>query len=527
MILRLFVLLLCLSSCARVLPPEGGEKDTTPPILQKKLSTLDRQTDFRPTIIRLVFDEWIQLKDVLKEVVISPPVKNNPVVTAEGKSAVVTFNKDEPWKDSTTYTLYFGKAIQDRNEGNVAPDLRFVFSTGPVVDSLSASGQLIHAQTGEPYPDALIILHRSFQDSAITLQLPDYVARTDKQGQYHLENVRAGVYRMFGLAEKSTNYLYDLPDEWIGWYPEVLRIDSLTTILPTLRLSPPRKAFRVINADSTSIRGSLALAFSKPPNSFRLLSEAATPPLPQWLGDTLIRLWSTEEITGSILLNEVDTIRFHLFPDTLTPLPIVRQAKPGKLTPGQPILFVAPVPLSRIDSSLVQVWRDSTLLSFSAFRRSTYGDSLTLHGINAEGVALRLYLLPHALTSAHGRSNVDTLIIPVSMGTKAELVQLRLLIDSLPPGDQVILEIMNGSSRIGKWIHSGDSRWELSIPGLLPANYQVFLTRDENRNGFWDAADYYRRAPAELRSVFPLTGLRANWEMDIPIIPQWPAVPAN
>ncbi len=527
LILRLFILFFILSSCARVLPPEGGEKDTAPPVLEKSLSTPDRQTEFKPKTIRLVFDEWIQLKDVLKEVVISPPVKKTPIVTAEGKAAVVTFDPDEPWKDSTTYTLYFGKAIQDRNEGNAAPDLRFVFSTGPVVDSLSASGQLINAKSGEPVSDALVILHRSLRDSAITLLLPDYVARTNKQGQYRLENLRAGAYRMFALAEKSTNYLYDLPDEWIGWVPEEIRIDSPSTILPTLRVSPPRKTFRVINTDSTSIRGSLSLAFSKPPNALRLLTEEAAPPTVQWLGDTLLRLWSSEKLTGSLLLNDVDTIQYHLFPDSLTSLPIVRQAKTGKLTPGQPIQLVAPVPLSRIDSSLIQVWKDSTLLPLSTMHRSTSGDSLTLSGIKTESVTLRIFVLPNALTSVHGRSNVDTLIIPASMGTQAELVQLRLLIDSLSAREQVILEIMNGSAPIGKWIHSGKSRWEISIPGLLPGNYQAFLSLDENKNGYWDPADYYRGTPAELRSVFPLAGLRANWEMEVPIIPQWPTEPAN
>ena len=138
-----------------MLPPEGGEKDTTPPVLRTELSTPDQQTNFRPTEIRLVFDEWIQLKDPLKQVVISPPLKKAPLVTSEGKAVVVQFNADEPWKDSTTYTLQFGKAITDRNEGNVTPDVRYVFSTGPVIDSLSAGGVLLDARSRAPVADAL------------------------------------------------------------------------------------------------------------------------------------------------------------------------------------------------------------------------------------------------------------------------------------------------------------------------------------------------------------------------------------
>lgn len=525
--LRLLLFLLVLTSCARVMPPEGGERDTIPPHLQTEGSTADRQTNFRPVEIRLEFDEWIQMKDVLKEVVISPPVQKMPSVVAEGKSVVVTFDKEEVWKDSTTYTLYFGKAIQDRSEGNAAPDQRFVFSTGPVVDSLTASGRLMNAKTGEPVPDALVILHRDLRDSAITIQLPNHFARTDKEGNYRLDNLRSGTFRVFALLEKSTNYLYDLPDEWIGWLPELIRIDSQHTVIPDLTLSPPFRPFRVINVDSTSLRGSTSWAFNKPPDGVRLLD--TIPPLPvlQWQSDTLLRIWAPQPMRGFLLVNNRDSLPYSLYPDTLVPLPIVRLVLSGKQSPGQPVRLLAPVPLSSFDTTSIQVWRDSILLPLSGIQKSKSGDTLTLYGANKEGSTFRILFLPGALTSIVGQQNKDTLIIPVSTGLSSELVQLKLVIDSLPADKQVLLEIRNGSQPIGRWTYSGPAPWVLAVPGLLPGNYQVFLSLDRNRNGYWDPADYYRQTPAEQRSVFPLTGLRANWEMEMPIIPDWRPEPAN
>ncbi len=519
--LRLILILLVLSSCARVMPPEGGERDTVPPHLETEGSTADRQTNFKPKEIRLEFDEWIQLKDVLKEVVISPPVKKMPSVVAEGKSVVVTFDKDESWKDSTTYTLYFGKAIQDRSEGNAVPDQRFVFSTGPVVDSLTASGRLMNARNGEPVPEALVILHRDLRDSAITIQLPDHFARTDKQGNYRLDNLRSGTFRVYALFEKSTNYLYDLPDEWIGWLPEPIRIDSQSTTIPDMTLSPPFRQFRVLNVDSTSLPGSTAWAFNKPPDSWRILDTLSSLPVIQWQSDTILRLWGPQPMRSFLLVNNLDSLPYSLYPDSLVPLPIVRLVNPGKQTPGLPIKLLAPVPLISFDTSAIQVWRDSILLPLSGIKKSTVGDTLSMFTANKEGSSLRILFLPGALTSIVGQENKDTLIIPVSTGLVSELVQLRLVIDSLPVGEQVLLEIKNGNQSIGQWKYNGTSPWVLPVPGLLPGNYHVLLSLDRNRNGYWDTADYYRQISAEQRSVFPLSGLRANWEMEMPIIPDW------
>lgn len=527
LIQRLLLFLLLLTGCARVMPPEGGERDTIPPHLRTELSTPDRQTNFRPMEIQLVFDEWIQLKDVIKEVVISPPVKKIPAVVAQGKSIVVTFDKDEPWKDSTTYTLYFGKAIQDRSEGNAAPDLRFVFSTGPVVDSLTATGRLLNARTGEPVTDALVILHRDLRDSAISNRLPDHFARTDKQGQYRLDNLRTGIFRVFALQEKSTNYLYDLPDEWIGWHPEPIRIDSQGVVLPDLTLSPPFRALRLLNVDSTSIRGSLALAFNKPPDTVTFLDTVPPGPVLQWQSDTLVRLWAARPLNGALVINHRDTLSFKLYPDTLVPLPIMRLAHPGKQTPGLPIHMLAPVPVTAIDTVAIQVWRDSLPLAKASANLSRMGDTLSIGGVSREGSPIRILFLPGALTSITGRQNTDTLTIQASIGTSSELVQVRLVVDSLPPGYPVIMEIMNGNQLIGKWIHQGSSPWILPVPGLLPGNYLVFISLDRNRNGHWDTADYNRQLPAEQRSVFPLTGLRANWEMEIPLVPVWKPEPVN
>ena len=63
-------------------------------------------------------------------------------------------------KDSTTYTFYFLDAIKDLNEGNVIENYQFVFSTGPVIDSLSVTGNVYNSFNLEAPEKTLVLMYR-------------------------------------------------------------------------------------------------------------------------------------------------------------------------------------------------------------------------------------------------------------------------------------------------------------------------------------------------------------------------------
>ncbi len=74
---------------------------------------------------------------------------------------------DEKLKDSTTYTFYFLDAIRDLNEGNILQNYQFVLSTGPVIDSLSVTGNIYNAFNLEVPEKTEVILYRELADSAV------------------------------------------------------------------------------------------------------------------------------------------------------------------------------------------------------------------------------------------------------------------------------------------------------------------------------------------------------------------------
>ena len=223
-----------LISCAEPSMPQGGPKDNKAPALNKKrYSTPNKSTNFRDNQIILTFDEWIKIQAAYSQLIISPPLENKPDLKVINKSLVLKWK--EVLKDSTTYTINFGDAVRDITENNITQNLKFVFSTGPFLDSLSCSGQIVDAETGDPVEGALVMLYQNLEDSIPLSQKPYYFSKTDEQGAFEIENIQDNRYRIFALLDKNSDYIYNLTDEKIAFLDSsFLMNDSLQ---PFVKLS--------------------------------------------------------------------------------------------------------------------------------------------------------------------------------------------------------------------------------------------------------------------------------------------------
>ena len=61
--------------CAKRGTITGGAKDTIPPVLINS-SPKNFSTNFKGDFIKITFDEYIKIKDISKQLIISPPMKN-------------------------------------------------------------------------------------------------------------------------------------------------------------------------------------------------------------------------------------------------------------------------------------------------------------------------------------------------------------------------------------------------------------------------------------------------------------------
>lgn len=168
--------------------------------------------------IVLQFDEYVQLDNVAENVLISPPQQQPPVVKAVGKKVMVTF--EEPFRDSTTYTIDFGRAICDNNEKVPLGNYSFSFATGEHIDTLAMFGHVINAADLNPVQGVVVGVHESMHDSAFASYPFTRIAKTDSAGHFGVLNMRGGNYRIYALRDVSKDYLYQ-PSEALAFTDEV------------------------------------------------------------------------------------------------------------------------------------------------------------------------------------------------------------------------------------------------------------------------------------------------------------------
>lgn len=213
------IFLLACSACAnRGAGPQGGPRDTIPPVVVKE-SPLNGTLHFSAKRIEVQFDEYIQLADIQKNVIISPPQQTPPEVKAIGKTLSVVFN--EELQDSTTYTINFGAAICDYNEKTPLNGYVYSFSTGDFIDTLAISGFVYNAETLDPMPDIIVGIHSNHSDTSLNSLPFNRITRSDEEGRFTIHNIRDGSYRLYALNDISRDYLYQ-PGEALAYHDSII-----------------------------------------------------------------------------------------------------------------------------------------------------------------------------------------------------------------------------------------------------------------------------------------------------------------
>lgn len=207
-------LCLLLTGCAnRGIGPQGGPKDTIPPVVVKE-TPANGSNHFKDKKIEILFNEYLQLDNVQANLLVSPPQQVPPDVKAQGKKVVITMQED--LIDSTTYTLDFGNSICDYTEKNPIRGYQYAFTTGDRIDSLEVYGQVINAEDLNPISGVLVGLHANLSDSAFSTLPFTRIARTDSLGGFGVRNLRGGQYRLYALQDLSRDYRYQ-PGEGLAF----------------------------------------------------------------------------------------------------------------------------------------------------------------------------------------------------------------------------------------------------------------------------------------------------------------------
>jgi hypothetical protein len=209
-------------SCAQIVAPGGGKRDTTPPKVVSYTPD-SAQLNFNSKIIEITFDEYIQLKDLSNQLIISPPLEKVPDINVKNKSLSIDLGKEE-LKPNTTYSINFGSALQDINESNPKENFSYIFSTGDAIDSLMAEGRVQSAFDHKAEKGVLAMLYTDMSDSAVYKSAPDYFAKTDGDGNFRINNVKKGEYKIVAVKDLNNNLKYDDEAESIGFYDSLVKL---------------------------------------------------------------------------------------------------------------------------------------------------------------------------------------------------------------------------------------------------------------------------------------------------------------
>ena len=214
LIVGVFAWIVIISSCANQGMPTGGPIDSLPPVLINT-SPEYKALNFDGDEVHLTFNEYIVTDAIRDKLVISPPLKERPIIRTKSKTLIIEFEED--LKDSTTYSLDFKNSIADNNEKNEYENLRFSFSTGDVYDSLRVAGKVTDAFNLEPEKNVLVMLHKNLHDSAVYTLIPDYIARTDDEGIFLMDNIGPGTYHIFSITDNNNDLMYNEGAEEIAF----------------------------------------------------------------------------------------------------------------------------------------------------------------------------------------------------------------------------------------------------------------------------------------------------------------------
>lgn len=520
-------------SCANIAQISGGEKDTTPPKIDStEQFTPNFQTNFQAQFIYLPFDEWIVLKDVLNQVVISPPLENPVDMKLKKKTVVIDFGEEE-LRENTTYTINFGEAIQDLNEGNFQKNFRYIFSTGEVIDSLEVRGNVIDALTEEPIEDVLVVLYDDLSDSVVHEERPYYFSKTDKSGRFTIPFVKQDTFKILALKDENANYKYDLPNEQIAFSNTVIITgDSISNNL-TLRFfteKPPIRTF----APRSPHYGYIPIIFTT--DDLEKVKIESVEPIENW--KTLIY---TENDTIKFWYNNVDLDSLNLviyddksLRDTFTVKLATKvkyqQSKPkmsvktqqNAIThnPDQPIEISFNHPIEKIDTSRILFLEDTlnTLIQPEISIDSLRPNVLIFNYKWKETKRYQLIFPDSTIFDFHQFTN-DTIRINYNIRVRKDFGNVTITADSLNPELAYVIQLLTSENKVVKeFSAAGKKIAKQTFLSIEAKDYKLRVVIDENRNQKWDTGDYPNSQPEKVIIGKETTTLRPNWALDLKIV---------
>ena len=262
-----------LHACARIIAPEGGPKDTTPPELTKTYPQQE-STCFKGKTIKLIFSKEIDVRDIHNKLVVTPRLKKpkgKPSYRYKVRGNTLSLTLGAPLEEEATYTFNFNDAVRDITEGNVAEAPTLTFSTGEQIDTMYITGQVKDHMTHQLIDKVTVALYKAENDTIGCLENPpDYFTKTDEKGQFKLTHLQKGSYYLCASTHKKEGQVMIEPGvDNYGFLKNP--IDLTKEPLENVNLSMLKADIREFKLKSKRPQGQyFELSFNKPVENYTL-----------------------------------------------------------------------------------------------------------------------------------------------------------------------------------------------------------------------------------------------------------------
>lgn len=516
----LFLLVLAMASCAKRGSITGGLKDTLGPELKISFPK-NFSTDFKGNEIKLTFDEYIKLKDLNKQLIISPPMKYEPLITPTSVSKYLTIKILDTLKPNTTYSFNFGQSITDNNEGNPYNQFKYIFSTGAYIDSLTLGGTVKDAYNKEVESFVSVMLYEvndKFKDSVVYHEAPRYVTNTlDSLKTFKLENLKAGKYLLVAMKDYGSNNKFNPEKDKIGFNKQFISIPNDTVYeLKLFKEVLPLKIFKPIQASGNR----LILPYQGKTNEVTITLKNGESVLPSittkfpkkdslqvWYKplkvDSLALAFAKDNYKGKFTFKIKDQKK-----DSINITPI----QAGFLNFRERFTLETATPLTKFDNSKIKIInKDSVSVDFKT-EYDDFNQRLFFDFKSEPSQKYTFKIMPGALTDYMEQSN-DTLTYTLNTKNLAEYGNLVVNLRNVKRFP-VIVELSNEKGDVlAKEYSESNTKVEFNL--VEPAQFWLRAIYDDNKNKEWDSGNYLEKRQAEEVIYFSTAvDVRANWDVE-------------
>ncbi len=520
--------------CAQITPLTGGKKDITPPKLVSSIPE-NAALNFSSKTIEVQFDEYITIKDIANQFIITPQTKEIPEIQAQGKKLKITFN--ENLLPNTTYKLAFGNAISDLNESNTLSNFEYIFSTGSTIDSLKIQGKIISALNKSPSANILVGLYDSkSNDSIIYREKPLYISKTNQNGVFNFNYLPRASFKIVGINDQNKNLLYDGSDEQIAFTKELINtIDTNPRSSFLLFKETPSKSF--IKKSFSPEYGKAYIIFNKPQLDIKkVVANGLVDYILSGLKDSLTIFFSNKFDTLETLIEyesrKTDTLYVKVLSKSSFDNQIKNNSIKYTLKPNfsnflacyEKPTFELNFPIYKngiVAEKIILIEKSDSVtknLSFQILNESKWSSHFIVQADFKPETNYILTLKKGAITDSSKRMN-DSVSYNFKTTVLDDYSQLKMKL-LFPKKENYLVRLLNDkeqliSEKIIELSLTSTSEKIVEFNNLVPGNYFLQVVEDANKNGLFDMGNYFLGTQPETIFVnsMPIK-LLAGWEIE-------------